>query len=164
MEWTTSLPGGLSFRQPAVLTATCLGVGLLPVAPGTWASLAALPLGWIVHGALGPAGVAAAAALAFAVGWWAAARVVARSGADDPSCIVIDEVAGQLLALAAAPPGIAPYLAAFLGFRLFDIVKPWPAGWADRTLKGGFGVMLDDVFAGLYAGAAVFAATRFDFL
>jgi phosphatidylglycerophosphatase A len=156
-----TLPPGLAFRRPATLVATCFGIGLLPLAPGTWASLAALPLGWLVLATFGLPGVAAAAAALFAVGWWTASKVIARGGDHDPSYIVIDEVAGQLVALSVAPAEPLYYAAAFVGFRFFDIVKPWPVSWADRSIEGGLGVMLDDVIAGLYVAAILFAASHY---
>ena len=70
---------------------------------------------------------------------------------------VIDEVAGQWLTLAPFAPDPVTYLVGFVLFRAADIVKPWPANWADRELDGGLGVMLDDIFAGIYAGLALFA-------
>ena len=156
-----TLPPGLALRRPATLLATCFGIGLLPLAPGTWASLAALPLGWLLHAAFGPPGVAAAAAALFAVGWWTASKVIASGGDHDPSYIVIDEVAGQLVALSVVPADPLYYAAAFVGFRIFDIFKPWPVCWADRSIKGGLGIMLDDVFAGLYVAAILFATSRY---
>lgn len=86
----------------------------------------------------------------FLSGILASAVYVARSGREDAPEIVVDEVAGQLLALAAAPRSMAGLIAAFLLFRLFDIVKPFPANWCDRNLKGGVGVMADDIVAGAY--------------
>jgi len=71
----------------------------------------------------------------------------------------VDEVAGQLLTLSLAPLTWQGFLAAFLAFRVFDIVKPWPASWADRDLDGGLGVMMDDMFAGAYGALIVFAAS-----
>ena len=155
-------PRAPSLRHPAVLAATWFGVGFLPRAPGTWASLAALPLGWYLHVAWGPLGVAAAAIALFAAGWWASELVVRLSGEPDPAYIVIDEVAGQLVALAVAPTDLLYYTAAFVGFRFFDIVKPWPVSWADRRVAGGLGVMLDDILAGLYVAAILFAVSFFD--
>ena len=73
--------------------------------------------------------------------------------------IVIDEVAGQWLALIPLPLDPGLYLLAFLAFRLFDILKPWPVGWADRRLPGAFGIMADDLLAGLYAGGLVFGVS-----
>ena len=144
-------PRCLSSRHPAFLIATWFGAGLLPKAPGTWGSLAALPLGWALAAWGGPLLLAAAATLLFFVGWWASAVYVKRSGIADPAQVVVDEVVGQWLALLPAPLDPLLYFAAFLLFRLFDIRKPWPVGWADREIAGGLGVMLDDVQAGGYA-------------
>lgn len=124
---------------------------MLRPAPGTWASAAALPLGWGIGVEFGVPGILAAAVIAFLAGWWAAARVAETSGIFDPGFVVIDEIAAQLLILAAAPRDWRFYLAAFLLFRLFDIWKPFPVSWFDRTVKGGFGIMLDDVAAAIYA-------------
>jgi len=134
-----------------MLIATGFGVGLLPKAPGTWASLAALPCGWLICARFGVPGLLIAAAIAFVAGWWAAARVAEASGIFDPGFVVIDEIAAQLLILAAVPLDWRFYLAAFLLFRVFDIWKPFPVNWLDRTGKGGFGIMLDDIAAAIYA-------------
>ncbi|HTQ35164.1 MAG TPA: phosphatidylglycerophosphatase A [Stellaceae bacterium] len=146
---------GLPFAHPATLIATGLGIGLLPAAPGTWASLAALPCGWLLHAALGPVAVLGAAAATFAAGCWAAARIAKTSGIGDPGAVVIDEIAAQLFVLSACPHDWRFYAAAFVLFRLFDIWKPFPVNWLDRTVKGGFGIMLDDVAAALYALIAI---------
>lgn len=137
--------------RPAALVATGLGSGLLPGMPGTWASLFALPCAWAIRAFAGPAALAGAAALAFAAGCWAAARVARASGAPDPGFIVIDEIAAMWLLLLAAPLSWRAYAAALLLFRLFDIAKPWPIRIVERHVEGGFGVMLDDVMAALYA-------------
>ena len=147
--------------------ATFFYVGLLRPAPGTWGSLAALvaalPIAWLG----GPWLLVAASILAFAIGIPATRSEVAASGNEDPSHVVIDEVAGQWIALlpvafgaawAGAPvtalwPG---WIAAFVFFRLFDIWKPGPIGWADRR-GDPLGVMLDDVIAGVFAAIAVMA-------
>jgi phosphatidylglycerophosphatase A len=142
---------GLPLRHPAALVATWFGIGLLPGMPGTWASLAALPCGWAIRAVGGPAALAAAAVLAFALGCWASTRVAAASGRGDPGFIVIDEVAAQWLVLVAAPLDWRAYTAAFLLFRVFDIVKPWPIRAVERRVGGGLGIMLDDVVAALYA-------------
>jgi phosphatidylglycerophosphatase A len=147
---------GLAPWHPASLIATWFGAGLLPWAPGTWGSLAALPFAWAIAAVFGVGGLLVAAALAFLLGWWAAERVGRASGVEDQGAIVIDEVAGQWLAVAVAPLDPIAYLLGFLLFRLFDITKPWPASWADRSLPGGLGVMTDDVVAGLYAAAALY--------
>ena len=147
---------GLSNTHPAMLVATLCGVGLLPKAPGTWGALASLPFAWLVARAAGPAGLVAASAVLFAAGWWAAAIVARRLG-DDPQIVVVDEAAGQFLTLAAAPLDFWHFAAGFALFRLFDIAKPWPVGWADRRIHGGFGCMFDDTLAALYAGALLLA-------
>jgi phosphatidylglycerophosphatase A len=142
---------GLPLSHPAALIATWFGIGLLPWAPGTWGSLAALPCGWAICVLAGHGGLAAAAILVFALGCWAAASVARASGHKDPGFVVIDEVAAQWLVLLAAPLEWRAYLAAFVLFRLFDITKPWPARAIERRVGGGLGIMLDDVAAALYA-------------
>ncbi len=138
-------------RHPAELIATWFGVGLSPIAPGTCASLVALPIAWAIRATSGDPGLAVALMLVFAVGCWAAGAVAADSGVQDPAAIVIDEIAGQWLVLLATPLEPIAWLLAFVLFRLFDIWKPWPVNWADRHVKGGFGIMLDDVLAAGYA-------------
>ncbi len=135
----------------AAAAVTWFGVGRLPFAPGTWGSLAALPFAWILAGAGGSVLLAGAVLAVFLIGWGASAVHVRRVGVADPSWVVIDEVAGQWLALIGAPLDPLAYAVGFALFRAADILKPWPAGWADRSLKGGLGIMLDDLFAGAYA-------------
>jgi phosphatidylglycerophosphatase A len=142
---------GLPLRHPAALVATAGGIGLLPLAPGTWGSLAALPCAWAISAVAGRAALLAAAVLAFALGSWASATLARASGHHDPQFIVIDEVAAQWLALVAAPLDWRAYLAAFLLFRVFDIWKPWPVRAIERRVQGGPGIMLDDIAAALYA-------------
>jgi len=143
------------------LIATLFGVGYLKPAPGTWGSLAALPLFWLIHQAGGPLLAVLATLAVSGLGWWAIARATEGSDDHDPSEIVIDEVAGQWVALlpvsfGAAMMGVGVlalypgWIAAFLLFRLFDIWKPGPVGWADRR-NDPFGVMLDDIIAGVMA-------------
>jgi len=145
--------------------ATLGPVGHLRPAPGTWGSLAALPLGWAIHVAGGPFALVAAIFLFFVMGIWATANVTRGTGDHDPSEVVIDEVVGQWIALLplsfgawragvdilALWPG---WLVAFAAFRLFDIWKPGLIGRADRR-RDALGVMLDDVLAGAYAAAVV---------
>jgi phosphatidylglycerophosphatase A len=141
----------LPFCRPAVLLASWFGTGLLPLAPGTWGSLAALPCAWAIRAVWGPGGLAAAAAIAFIAGCWAAARLAKASAVADPGLIVIDEVAGQWVTLLPAPLNPLAYALAFVLFRIFDIWKPWPVRWADRHVHGGLGIMLDDLLAAIYA-------------
>lgn len=147
--------------------ATVCGIGRIPFAPGTWGSLVALPLAWGLHAAGGIALILVATAALFVAGYWATFEYL-DGQVDDPSEVVIDEVVGQLIALwplswgltmAGTDPGVFPWpgwIGGFLLFRFFDIVKPPPVNWADRP--GAFGVMLDDVVAGLLAGTLMLLA------
>jgi phosphatidylglycerophosphatase A len=136
-----------------MLVATGCGIGCAPVASGTFGSIAALPLGWALHALGGAPAVASAAVLCFVAGLWAANRIVARSGIEDPGFIVIDEIAAQLLVLAMLPAVPLAYAIGLAAFRVTDIMKPFPAGWCDSNIGGGFGVMLDDLVAGIQAAA-----------
>jgi phosphatidylglycerophosphatase A len=146
--------------RPAAVLATWFGTGLLPVAPGTWGSLAALPFAWAIGGLGGRGALLAAALVAFAVGCWAAGEYERETGTKDPGAVVIDEVVGQWVTLAFVP--LSPWSTAlgFVLFRAADIVKPWPASLAERRLEGGLGVMADDVVAGVYAGIALLVIDR----
>jgi phosphatidylglycerophosphatase A len=141
--------------HPAQVIASWFGVGRLPWAPGTWGSLAALPFAWAIAALFGSRALLLAALALFLLGWWAAGRVVRLSAAKDPGSIVVDEVAGQWLTLVVTPPSVVPYVAGFLLFRVFDIVKPWPARWIDQHVGGGLGVMADDMVAGFFAATAL---------
>jgi phosphatidylglycerophosphatase A len=147
----------MTLRDPAMLIATGFGAGLLPRAPGTWGSLAALPFACVIAWGTGAPGLLAAAVLLFPIGCWAAAVAARRFGSDDPGCIVVDEVVGQWLTLAAAPFDPLAYAIGFVLFRCFDVFKPWPVSWADRRIGGGFGIMLDDVLAAVYAALVLIA-------
>lgn len=135
--------------HPARLVATGLLIGHLPGPAGTWGSLAALPPAWFIMGAGGSWALLAAGLAATALGLWTSQIHAAALAVDDPSSVVIDEIAGQWLTLVLVPLDLRYYAAAFLLFRLLDITKPGPIGWADRTLPGGWGIMIDDVIAGL---------------
>ncbi len=136
--------------HPAGWIASGFGSGFSPFAPGTVGSAAAL-LPWLWLRTLSLPFYALTLMIAFAIGVWASSWVVRRSGVQDPQVVVCDEFVGVWIALIAAPTGWVWILAGFALFRLFDIWKPWPVGWADEKLHGGLGVMLDDVFAGIYA-------------
>jgi len=130
------------------------GSGLLPGAPGTWGTLAALPL-YLLLAPLPPAYYLALIAAMFLLGVWACGRAGRELGMHDHPAIVWDEVVGYLLAMTAVPLDWRWVLAGFALFRLFDILKPWPIRWLDRRVGGGLGVMLDDVAAGLLAWGGV---------
>lgn len=136
-------------RGVALFLASSAYVGYFPIAPGTAGSVVGvfLDLGLRATGSLW---VHAAVILAVTVaGVWAAGVVEKQLAAKDPSVVVIDEVAGMLLALYLLPLSWLGYLVGFLVFRLFDIVKPFPARQSER-LPGGIGIMVDDLIAGLY--------------
>ncbi|WP_259779790.1 phosphatidylglycerophosphatase A family protein [Aestuariispira ectoiniformans] len=150
------ISGPISFWHPAKFLSTWFGVGLLRPAPGTWGTLAALPFAWGIAHYLMPSALFLAAILAYAIGIWSSQVYSNLTRSHDASEVVIDEVAGVWLTLAFAPVTVTGYAAAFLLFRLFDIAKPWPIGWADKKLPGGFGIMTDDMIAGLFAGIIIF--------
>jgi len=142
----------------ALALATWWGCGYFPKGPGTAGSAGALAAAWVVTGPLGwPAWtLGAAAALLLGPAVWASARACRWWQSGDPQRVVVDEVVGQWVTLAAAPSlEWRCWLAAFALFRLLDIWKPYPARAAER-LPGGWGVVADDVVAGVY-GAVVLA-------
>jgi len=145
-------------RRLAWLLATWFGCGLSPIAPGTVGTFGALPLYFLVRGH-GPIAIAVTAVLISAIGVWASNAVVADSGEEDPQRVVIDEVAGVLVALAVAPPTWAGVALAVGLFRVFDITKPFPARRAEH-LPAGWGVMADDIVAGVWAAACVLVIGR----
>ena len=148
--------------------ATVFGLGYLRPASGTWASAAAIVIGLLIDRYLGFPALVLATIAATSLGFWAVNQALGDDKSADPSEFVIDEVAGQWLALlfssaafwARGWEGFLPYpapLAAFVFFRLFDVWKPWIIGRADR-MGGAKGVMLDDLIAGVFAGIATIIA------
>ena len=158
--------------SPTRAICTLGGVGLIRPAPGTWGTAASIPLAWIIHALTGFPGLVIATLAVIAIGTWAIARETAATGAHDASEWVIDETAGVWIALwplsgglwhAGIDPWVFPYpgwVGAFVMFRLFDIWKPGPVGWADR-MNTPFGVMLDDIIAGVMAAIVVAGAAAF---
>jgi phosphatidylglycerophosphatase A len=145
--------------DPAAALATCLGLGFFPVAPATFTSLVVtIALGLIRAPFSAMRGLATLGLIVVIVlaGAWAAGRAERRYG-HDARCIVIDEVAGMLLAAIAIPWTPVYLAAAFFLFRAFDVLKPPPA-YQLQALYGGAGVMADDLAAGLYAVALLFLA------
>jgi phosphatidylglycerophosphatase A len=146
----------MRLAHPPTLLATWFGAGLLPKAPGTWGALAALPCGAILKYYTNIDVFIIATIVVFLIGIWACEAYIAHIEVDDPPSAVIDEVAAQWLVLWFTPLHPVPYILAFVAFRLFDILKPWPVSWLDRHLKGGFGTMVDDIVAALYALAVLY--------
>jgi len=141
-------------RISTVIASVC-GIGYFPVASGTVMSIVAMPFAIWIARAGGGFAVIGASLIAFLIGIWACGDHVRATGREDPSECVIDELAGQWLACAGISLGFgagsaAEFALAFLLFRLFDILKPWPISAAEK-LPGGLGVMADDMVAGLAA-------------
>ena len=157
----------MKIPRASTVVASVFGIGYFDIAPGTIMSAIAVPLA-ILIGIFGGGGmgILGASIIVLVIGILATADHVRETGRQDPPECVIDELAGQWLAcsfcllsfgglLPATHISLPAFLLAFVFFRLFDIWKPWPVGWADRNISGGLGVMLDDMLAGLMAGIGV---------
>ena len=157
------------YKKLCFFIASVCGVGYAPKASGTFGSLAALPLCWYLLTQASFQNLLIAIAIVFVVGWIATHKVL-KYTKPDPSLVVIDEVAGQLTTFAL--PMYLGYigtrwqsflgqtnwpllLAGFVLFRFFDIVKVWPANYVDKKVRNAFGVMADDMIAGVYASAVL---------
>jgi phosphatidylglycerophosphatase A len=153
-------PAALILTTPEHLLAFGVGAGLAPRAPGTFGTLIALPF-WLLLALLPPAAYAVAVGALFVFGCWLCGESARLLGVHDHPGIVFDEIVGFLVACApllALPLTEQPLwlLAAFVLFRLFDILKPWPIGALDRGLQGGLGIMLDDLLAGIFTAALLY--------
>ncbi len=156
---------GINFHKPEKLNrkkaytwlASWFGSGFINPAPGTWGSLAAIPFGVTIFALGGAYALTVAAIMITVIGLWAAHHFDKDMDGHDSKMIVIDEVAGQWIAL--IPAALNPFLIviAFIMFRFFDILKPWPIGFIDKKIDGAAGVMFDDVVAGLFAAICVIA-------
>jgi phosphatidylglycerophosphatase A len=133
----------------AHLISTVAHVGSAPIAPGTWGSAVGLGLLALVRPVASPLHELVLIAVLLVAGIWSAGVTGREMGQEDPGPIVIDEVVGMLVTLWWVPVNLTGFILAFLIFRVFDIVKPFPAAQCER-LPGGWGVMLDDVMAGIY--------------
>jgi phosphatidylglycerophosphatase A len=145
-----------------LLFATGLGAGYAPVASGTFGTMVAIPL-FILLSQWGTPGVLAGLAVVSVLGVPAADHMERSLGASDPGKVVIDEIAGFLLAMAGSPVAVGHIVAGFFLFRFFDIVKPPPVRQAERYLRGGLGVVADDLLAGVYAWICLRLLERFLF-
>ncbi len=148
--------------------ASYFGVGFFPFASGTAGSLMTLPLVMLAGYYGGTAGILTAAVLAFGIGVWATNEVLKTSENKDPSLVVIDETAGQLMTFVLVGDLLYQsfdkwylYIIGFVAFRFFDIIKMGPVRWADSKLHNAWGVMLDDVFAGIFAAVLLLGIEKY---
>jgi len=152
----------MNFRYKAVrFAATGFFAGLSPLAPGTFGTLVALPFCLIIAFVPFPYDLVCLWVL-LSMAVWTAHETERNMGIKDPGCIVIDEIAGMVVTLFWLPLTLKTVVLGFIVFRLLDIVKPPPVGYCDRKFSGGFGIVLDDVVAGLMGNLilrVVFAAT-----
>jgi phosphatidylglycerophosphatase A len=145
-------------RTVPLALATVFGVGYVPIAPGTFGSAVGLLVWWPLHSA--PAGVQAAAIVAlFVIGSWSGSVAERQFARTDPSHVVIDELMGMLIALFLIPVGWPGAIAAFLLFRVADVIKPFPANRLEH-LPGGLGIMADDAMAAVYVNLVLRAALK----
>ncbi len=155
-----SLDNKKIWHNPVYFIGFGFGTGLISIAPGTWGTLAALPLFfilikiplvyyWLVTGGL------------LLLGIYCAQRITKELGQEDFKGIVIDEIVGFLITMGFVAPSLLTVICGFIFFRVFDIVKPYPISWIDRNITGGLGVMLDDVCAAIPAGFLLFIISKF---
>lgn len=138
------------WQDPVYFIAFGFGSGLMPWVPGTWGTLAAAPVYLLLHHCHWSIYLILTG-LSFILGVLVSDRVTRDLGVHDYKGIVWDEVVGYLLTMFLAPPGVFWMILGFILFRIFDIWKPQPIGWVDRRVKGGFGIMFDDVLAAVPA-------------
>ena len=134
--------------------------GFSPGAPGTTGSVIGVALFWFLSSLSFPLYILTVTSFVF-LSIWCAARASAIFQKKDPSQVVIDEIAGYLVTMAAVPPTWGYIVAGFLLFRVLDIVKPYPIRWIDQNVAGGYGIVLDDVLAGVYANIILQIARAF---
>jgi phosphatidylglycerophosphatase A len=137
-------------NDPIVFTAVGFGSGLSPVAPGTAGTLLTVPLVYLLQQQTFLV-YALVTMFVLITGSWICGYAAKKLLVHDHSGIVYDEVAGFLITMSLAPAGWEWMLAGFVFFRFFDAVKPWPISWFDKNVHGGFGIMLDDVIAGIFS-------------
>ncbi|HEX4300770.1 MAG TPA: phosphatidylglycerophosphatase A [Gammaproteobacteria bacterium] len=139
------------FTHPVHLLAYGFGAGLSPKAPGTMGTLVAIPLYLLLLMYTSSGVYLAVLAVALAAGVFICGYTAKQMSIDDPKGVVWDEIVGYLITMLGLPLGWFWVIGGFLMFRLFDIWKPWPIRWVDRHIKGGIGIMLDDVIAAVFA-------------
>ena len=156
------LPSSI-WKDPIQLLACGLGSGAMPYAPGTFGTLIAVPVYWYMQ----PLSVEiyiGLTGLLFLLGIFLCGYTANRLGVHDHGGIVWDEIVGYLITMTFVPTGWVWIVLGFMLFRLFDILKPWPILWLDQHVTGGFGIMLDDVLAGVYAILVLYIIQAWGFL
>lgn len=139
-------------QRPVCFLGFGFGTGLAPFMPGTFGTLPALPMAYLLMASgLSAVGLSSVCLVLFVFGIWICNVTERELGLQDYGGIVWDEIVAMMLVLAWVPQNLSWWLAAFVVFRLFDMLKPWPIKWFDRRVHGGLGIMLDDVIAGLFA-------------
>ena len=151
-----SVPASV-WRNPVHFLAFGFGSGAAPTAPGTFGTLAAIPI-YLLIAPLSLWVYLAIVVVMTILGIWLCDVTSKDMGVHDHSGIVWDEFVGYLITMAAAPPGWLWVVAGFFLFRFFDVLKPWPISWIDKHVKGGWGIMLDDIVAGIFSWLALQAA------
>lgn len=145
--------------NPVLFLAFGFGSGLAKKAPGTFGTVAAIPL-YLVLAQTGMTAYSVATIAATVAGIWICGIAAEKLGEHDYGGIVWDEIAGYLITMWLAPYSWQTVIAGFILFRIFDIIKPWPIKWIDQKVQGGFGIMLDDVLAAVFAGALLLLSVR----
>ena len=143
------------WKNPIHFTAFGFGSGTLPIAPGTWGTLVGI-LFYVLIQDVSLSIYLSITAIAAMFGIWICHVTAKDIGVHDHSGIVWDEIVGYLLTMAFAPQGLLWIILGFILFRIFDILKPWPIKWIDQKVKGGLGIMLDDLLAAIPAGVILF--------
>ncbi len=141
-------------KKPVCFLGLGFGSGLAPKAPGTFGTLAAIPIYFLMQN-LSLYMYIFLTMIGFILGIWICQKSAEWLNKEDPSAVVWDEIIGYLITMVAAPQGITWLILGFVLFRLFDILKPWPISVADKKLHGGFGIMFDDVIAGIFAALSL---------
>lgn len=153
MASKNSLPRWV-WKRPDAIFACGFGTGAAPYAPGTFGTLVGLPFYWFMQD-LGLIWYLLVCGLLFVFGVWICGRTARALGVHDHGGIVWDEIVGYLITMIMAPAGWVWWLTGFLLFRIFDILKPWPIKVLDQRVGGGFGIMIDDVLAGVFAAISL---------
>jgi len=147
-------PAQYVWKNPWHFLAFGFGLGTLPLIPGTWGTLGGVLFYWLLSGL--PLKFYVLVVLSGSIaGCWICEKVSKDIGQYDYSGVVFDEIAGYCITMTAVPASLFNLCAGFILFRIFDIIKPWPIRWIDEHIKNGFGMMFDDVLAGILACAVL---------